>query len=36
MTLETVAAIGWALVVISSFVWRAFFNWYDERHKDDP
>lgn len=27
--------LGWALFVISPFIWRFIFNWYDEKHKDD-
>ena len=35
MNIEAFAAIGWGLAIISPFVWRAVFNWYDEKHKDD-
>ena len=35
MSLEVFAVIGWSLAVISPFVLRAVFNWYDERHEDD-
>jgi len=33
--MEIFCAIGWYLVIISPIVWRAIFNWYDEKHKDD-
>lgn len=32
--LKAIAEIGWALVVMSPFVWRAIFNWIDD-HSDD-
>ena len=35
MSIELFAAIGWSFAIVSPFVWRAFYNWYDERHKDD-
>lgn len=34
--LKILAMLGWGLLIISPFVWRAFFNWYDEKHKDEP
>ena len=34
--LKVIALIGWALLIISPFVWRAIFNWYDEKHRNDP
>lgn len=34
--LKIVAAIGWALAIISPFVWRYIFNKWDEKWgKDD-
>ena len=35
MSIKFVAAIGWYLAIISPFVWKFIFNWYDEKHKDD-
>lgn len=35
MGIELFAAIGWVFAIISPIVWRAFYNWYDEKHKDD-
>ena len=34
--LEILAMSGWGLLIISPFVLRAFFNWYDEKHKNEP
>ena len=33
--LKAMCAIGWGLAIISPFVWRMVYNWYDEKHKDD-
>ena len=35
MALEVFAALGWYLFIISPIIWRAFYNWYDDKHKDD-
>ncbi len=35
MSIELFTAIGWYLVIVSPFVWRMFYNWYDEKNKDD-
>lgn len=34
--LEILAMSGWGLLIISPFIWRAIFNWYDEKYKDEP
>jgi len=36
LMLEILAMSGWGLLIISPFVWRAIFNWYDEKHEDEP
>ncbi len=33
--LKLLCAIGWYFAIISPFVWRLFFNWYDEKNKDN-
>lgn len=35
MDLEVFAALGWFLFIISPIIWRAVYNWYDDKHKDD-
>lgn len=35
MSIKLFALIGWCLFIISPFAWRAFDNWYDEKHKDE-
>ena len=35
MVLEAFAAFGWYLFIISPFIWRAIYNWYNEKHKGD-
>ena len=35
MSIELFASIGWYLAIVSPIVWRAFYNWYDDKHKDE-
>lgn len=32
-TLELLAEIGWMLVILSPFIWRAVFNYWDSKYE---
>lgn len=34
-TLELLAEIGWTLVILSPFIWRAVFNYWDRKYEEE-